>query len=167
MNKILTIAVALLFISCAQNSDELNQLKADKEYVESNVEMYVSVWESTFSEKNIDLVTSENFHEDVTVVTASGNVTGLDDFKAYYANYINGFSDGEFSVVNAFAQGDNLVKQWSFKGTHDGDFFGISATNKSLDLKGTTIVKMKDGKVLLEEDFFDNYSFMKQLGLIE
>jgi|TARA_B100000780_G_C20873873_1_gene347564 steroid delta-isomerase-like uncharacterized protein len=167
MNKILTIAVALLFISCAQNSDELNQLKADKEYVESNVEMYVSVWESTFSEKNIDLVTSENFHEDVTVVTASGNVTGLDDFKAYYANYINGFSDGEFSVVNAFAQGDNLVKQWSFKGTHDGDFFGISATNKSLDLKGTTIVKMKDGKVLQEEDFFDNYSFMKQLGLIE
>ena len=144
-----------------------NQLKADKEYVESNVEMYVSVWESTFSEKNIDLVTSENFHEDVTVVTASGNVTGLDDFKAYYANYINGFSDGEFSVVNAFAQGDNLVKQWSFKGTHDGDFFGISATNKSLDLKGTTIVKMKDGKVLQEEDFFDNYSFMKQLGLIE
>ena len=167
MNKTLTIAVALLFISCAQNSDELNQLKADKEYVESNVEMYVSVWESTFSEKNIDLVTSENFHEDVTVVTASGNVTGLDDFKAYYANYINGFSDGEFSVVNAFAQGDNLVKQWSFKGTHDGDFFGISATNKSLDLKGTTIVKMKDGKVLQEEDFFDNYSFMKQLGLIE
>ena len=167
MNKILTIAVAFLFISCAQNSDELNQLKADKEYVESNVEMYVSVWESTFSEKNIDLVTSENFHEDVTVVTASGNVTGLDDFKAYYANYINGFSDGEFSVVNAFAQGDNLVKQWSFKGTHDGDFFGISATNKSLDLKGTTIVKMKDGKVLQEEDFFDNYSFMKQLGLIE
>ena len=167
MNKILTIAVALLFISCAQNSDELIQLKADKEYVESNVEMYVSVWESTFSEKNIDLLTSENFHEDVTVVTASGNVTGLNDFKAYYANYINGFSDGEFSVVNAFAQGDNLVKQWSFKGTHDGDFFGIPATNKSLDLKGTTIVKMKDGKVLQEEDFFDNYSFMKQLGLIE
>jgi|TARA_B110000438_G_scaffold22714_1_gene20600 steroid delta-isomerase-like uncharacterized protein len=167
MNKILTIAVTLLFISCAQNSDELNQLKADKEYVESNVEMYVSVWESTFSEKNIDLLTSENFHEDVTVVTASGNVTGLNDFKAYYANYINGFSDGEFSVVNAFAQGDNLVKQWSFKGTHDGDFFGIPATNKSLDLKGTTIVKMKDGKVLQEEDFFDNYSFMKQLGLIE
>jgi len=167
MNKILTIAVALLFISCAQNSEELNKLKADKKYVENNVEMYVSVWESAFSEKNIELVTSENFHEDVIVVTASGNVTGLDDFKAYYANYINGFSDGEFSVINAFAQGDNLVKHWNFKGTHDGEFFGIPATNKTLDLSGTTLVKMKDGKVLQEEDFYDNYSFMKQLGLIE
>ena len=167
MNKILPIAFVFLFISCAQNSDELNQLKANKEYVENNVEMYVSVWESTFSEKNIELITSENFHDDVTVVTASGDITGLEDLKAYYANYINGFSDAEFSVINAFGQGDKLVKQWNFKGTHDGEFFGIPATNKSLDLSGTTIVKMKDGKVLQEEDFFDNYSFMKQLGLIE
>ena len=167
MNKILTITAAFLLMGCAQNSEELNQLKADKEYVENNVQMYVSVWESTFSEKNIELVTSENFHEDVTVVTATGNITGIENFKAYYANYINGFSDGEFSVVNAFGQGDKLVKQWNFKGTHDGDFFGIPATNTSLDLSGTTIVKMKDGKVLQEEDFFDNYTFMKQLGLIE
>lgn len=167
MNKILTLIIALLFISCDQNTEELNKLKADKQYVENNVEMYVSVWESTFSEKNIELVTSENFHEDVTVVTATGNVTGLDDFKAYYANYIDGFSDGEFSVINAFAQGDNLVKHWSFKGTHDGEFFGIPATNKKLDLSGTTIVQMKDGKVLQEQDFYDTYSFMKQLGLVE
>ena len=106
-------------------------------------------------------------NDDVTVVTSSGNVTGLDDFKAYYANYINGFSDGEFSIINAFGNGDNLVKHWNFKGTHDGDFFGIPATNKTLNLSGTTMVKMKDSKVLQEEDFFDNYSFMKQLGLIE
>ena len=66
MNKILTISLAFLFVSCAQNTEELDKLKADKQYVENNVEMYVSVWESTFGEKNIDLVTSENFHEDVT-----------------------------------------------------------------------------------------------------
>ena len=134
MKKIFTIALAVLFISCEQNTEELNQLRAEKEYVENNVQMYVSVWERVFSERNIDLVTSENFDENVTVVTA---------------------------------QGDDLVKYWNFKGTHDGDFFGIPATNKFLDLSGTTIVKMKDGKVLKEQDFFDNYSFMKQLGLIE
>jgi len=167
MKKIFTIALAVLFISCEQNTEELNQLRAEKEYVENNVQMYTSVWERVFSERNIDLVTSENFDENVTVVTAQGDITGIDGLKAFYGNYINGFSDAEFSIVNAFAQGDDLVKHWNFKGTHDGDFFGIPATNKSLDLSGTTIVKMKDGKVLKEQDFFDNYSFMKQLGLIE
>lgn len=166
MNKILTIVVALLFISCAQNTEELNQLKADKQYVKTNVEMYVSVWESAFSEKNIELITSENFHDDVTVVTSSGNVTGLDDFKAYYANYINGFSDGEFSIINAFGNGDNLVKHWNFKGTHDGEFFGVPPTGKKVDISGTTLVKMKDGKIAAEQDHMDFLSFYTQLGLM-
>ena len=166
MKNITLLIISLFFISCAQNNEDYNQLKADKEYVESNVNMYSDVWNAVFSEKNIDLVTSENFHEDVTVVTSNGDVTGLENFKGYYANYLNGFSDGEFIIVHVFSQGDMLVKQWHFKGTHDGEFFGIPATNKTLDLTGTTIVKMKDGKVLQEQDFFDNYTFLSQLGLL-
>ena len=166
MKNITLLIISLFIISCAQNNEEYNQLKADKEYAESNVKMYSDVWNAVFSEKNIDLVTSENFHEDVTVVTSNGDVTGLENFKGYYANYLNGFSDGEFAIVHVFSQGDMLVKQWHFKGTHDGEFFGIPATNKTLDLTGTTIVKMKDGKVLQEQDFFDNYTFLSQLGLL-
>ena len=166
MKNITLLIISLFFISCAQNNEDYNQLKADKEYVESNVNMYSDVWNAVFSEKNIDLVTIENFHEDVTVVTSNGDITGLENFKGYYANYLNGFSDGEFTIVHVFSQGDMLVKQWHFKGTHDGEFFGIPATNKTLDLTGTTIVKMKDGKVLQEQDFFDNYTFLSQLGLL-
>ena len=166
MKNITLLIISFFVIGCAQNNEEYNQLKAEKEYVESNVNMYSDVWNAVFSEKNIDLVTSENFHEDVTVVTSNGDVTGLENFKGYYANYLNGFSDGEFTIVHVFSQGDMLVKQWHFKGTHDGEFFGIPATNKTLDLTGTTIVKMKDGKVLQEQDFFDNYTFLSQLGLL-
>ena len=166
MKNITLLIISFFVIGCAKNNEEYNQLKADKEYVESNVNMYSDVWNAVFSEKNIDLVTSENFHEDVTVVTSNGDVTGLENFKGYYANYLNGFSDGEFTIVHVFSQGDMLVKQWHFKGTHDGEFFGIPATNKTLDLTGTTIVKMKDGKVLQEQDFFDNYTFLSQLGLL-
>ena len=71
MKNITLLIISLFLISCAQNNEEYNQLKADKEYVESNVNMYSDVWNAVFSEKNIDLVTSENFHEDVTVVTYS------------------------------------------------------------------------------------------------
>jgi len=45
--------------------------------------------------------------------------------------------------------------------------FGIPATNKKVDISGATMVLMKDGKVLKEQDFFDNYSFLTQLGLLE
>jgi len=45
--------------------------------------------------------------------------------------------------------------------------FGIPATNNKVDIIGTTMVLMKDGKIVQEQDFFDNYSFLMQLGLIE
>ena len=56
MKNITLLIISLFFIGCAQNNEEYNQLKADKEYVESNVKMYSDVWNAVFSEKNIDLV---------------------------------------------------------------------------------------------------------------
>ena len=47
MKKIFTIALAVLFISCEQNTEELNQLRAEKEYVENNVQMYTRDRKST------------------------------------------------------------------------------------------------------------------------
>ena len=58
----------------------------------------------------------------------------------------------------------NLVKHWEFKGKHTGTFFGIPATGKDVDVEGATLVKMRGGKIAEEQDFFDNYEFMKQLG---
>ncbi|MEJ7741770.1 MAG: ester cyclase [Nocardioidaceae bacterium] len=45
-------------------------------------------------------------------------------------------------------------------------FFGIPATGKSVSLDGTTLVRMANGKIAEERDFFDNLDFMQQLGLM-
>ena len=72
----------------------------------------------------------------------------------------------EFNFIDIIGQGDRLVKHWNFKGTHDGEMFGIPPTNNKVDISGTTVVLIKDGKVLQEQDFFDNHSFLSQLGLL-
>ena len=69
----------------------------------------------------------------------------------------------EFIIVDAFGQGDKIVKYWNFKGTHTGDFFGIPASGNKLDLSGTTLVSIKDGKIAREQDFFDMMSMLNQL----
>jgi steroid delta-isomerase-like uncharacterized protein len=91
---------------------------------------------------------------------------GIEGFKAYYNNYLTGFSNVTFTIVDAYGQGDKIVKHWNFKGTHTGDFFGIPATGKEVNVDGVTLVNMKDGKIAQEQDFFDNLEFMQQLGLI-
>ncbi len=106
-----------------------------------------------------------NFTTNV-VMHANPDIVGIDSAKAYYANYLTGFSNITFTIVDVFGQGDKLVKHWNFKGTHTGMFFGIPATGKNVNIDGVTLVRMQDGKIAEERDFFDNLDFMTQLGLM-
>lgn len=114
----------------------------------------------------LDMINDSNFTADVVFHTKPADVKGIDSARAFYANFITGFSNIQFTIKDVFGQGDKLVKHWNFKGTHTGNFFGIPATGKSVDLDGSTIVLMRDGKIAEEQDFYDNLDFMTQLGLI-
>jgi predicted ester cyclase len=94
-------------------------------------------------------------------------IKGIAKSKAYYAFFVTGFSNRKFIVKEIFASGDKLTKYWEFKGTHTGDFMGIPATGKTIDVEGCTIARMVNGKIVEERDFMDNMDFMKQLGLMK
>ena len=132
-----------------------------------NVKTYQEAWSQFFDERNMEIINDQYFTEDVTVVIPGDNIIGIEGTKNYYGNFLTGFSDAEFTFVDIFGQGDKLVKHWNFKGTHDGDFFGIPPTGKSLNLYGTTLILMEDGKIKQEQDFFDNLDMLTQLGVIE
>lgn len=134
--------------------------------IEKDIKMYSETWDEIINNGNLEQINETNFQKDITLIMSPENVVGIDDVKAFYANYINGFSNIEFTIVDVFGQGNKIVKHWNFKGKHTGDFFGIPATGKSVDLGGTTLVKMKNGKIAREQDFMDNMAFMNQLGLV-
>ncbi|RAJ17526.1 hypothetical protein LX77_03869 [Gelidibacter algens] len=138
---------------------------AQKSNDHKDIKMYEQVWNKILNEAQIDLINDENFDPNIIQINTSGNIVGIADFKTYYQNYLTGFSDIKFTVIDVFGQGSKIVKHWMFKGTHTGDFFGIPATGKSVALQGVTLVKMKNGKIAQEQDFFDNAAVMQQLGL--
>lgn len=169
MKKIILLSITtFLLIGCKQEiNKECESLAKINEQTEKNINTYKVAWDAFFENRDSNAINTDSFDEQVTVVTAEGNITGIEAFRDYYNNYLTGFSDAEFSFIDIIGQGDQLVKHWNFKGTHDGEMFGIPPTNNKVDISGTTIVTMKDGKVLQEQDFFDNHSFLMQLGLLE
>jgi steroid delta-isomerase-like uncharacterized protein len=114
----------------------------------------------------LDMFNDSNFTKDVVMHATPKDAVGIDSARAYYANFLTGFSKVQFTIKDVFGQGDKLVKYWNFKGTHTGLFFGIPATGKTVDIEGTTLVRMSQGKIAEERDFFDNLDFMTQLGLM-
>ena len=154
--KILSLALIILLTSC--NSSE--------KHVQDNIKMYSQTWDNIINKGDLDLINNTNFTDSITLITSPENIVGIDDFKAYYANFVTGFSDVDFTIEDVFGQDDKIVKHWRFKGTHTGNFFGMPATGKMVDVDGVTLVEMKDGKIAQEQDFFDNLVFMQQLGIV-
>jgi steroid delta-isomerase-like uncharacterized protein len=127
--------------------------------------MYSQTWDDIINNGNLERINDSNFDENVTMASSPENIVGIEGFKAYYSNFVTGFSNVDFTIVDVFGQGDKLVKHWRFKGNNSGEFFGMPATGKDVDIEGTTLVEMKDGKIAKEQDFFDNLTFMQQLGI--
>lgn len=167
--NLLTLMLVMLFTitSCNTVSEKHLELEKAQTTLEENITMYESVWDKVINDRQIDLINEDYFDKDVVVLgTSEGDLTGLENFKTYYSNYVIGFSDAEFTIIDIFGQGDKIVKHWNFKGTHDGDFFGVLPTGKKVDVSGTTLVKMKNGKIASEQDYFDLLDFYTQLGLM-
>lgn len=155
------IALFTLFFSACSTTPE-----AKPDRVEANIKAYTHVWDEVMNKGKLDMINDSNFTADVVFHMKPADVKGIDSARAYYANFLTGFSNIQFTIKDVFGQGDKLVKYWNFKGTHTGNFFGIPATGKSVDLDGSTIVLMRDGKIAEEQDFYDNMDFMTQLGLV-
>ena len=161
MKKTIIFLSLILVFSC-KNPTNNNEMASGSVQLEKDLEMYQNVWNS-FLAGDTSVVNNKNFTEDVVIVTSNGDLVGIDACKEFYLNYLNGFSDIEWTIVDAFGQGNKLIKHWNFKGKHTGDFFGIPATGNSLNLSGTTIVTMREGRIAKEHDFFDMKSMLDQL----
>ena len=160
----ITLGCIILSTNCGGPSTDKNakELLDAQAKLERDLAMYEDTW-SRFLKGDTAIVNNKRFHEDVVVVTAQGDLVGIEACKNYYMNFLTGFSNIEFTIPEVIGQGDRLVKHWNFKGTHTGEFFGIPASGNKLNLSGTTLVTMKNGKIAKEHDFFDMMSMVAQL----
>ena len=158
--SILVIAlISLLFVSCKNESAEREKV------AQANIDSYSKTWELVVNEGKVNVLDTAYAPE--IVLHTVPEIKGIAGAKAYYANFVTGFSNRKFIVKDMYASGDKVTKYWQFKGTHTGDFMGIPATGKTVDIEGCTIARMVNGKIVEERDFMDNMSFLTQLGVLK
>jgi len=162
MKKIVILVLVTFILSCNNESKKDTVTDANAQ-LEKDIEMYENLWDDFLFNRDPSVINSKNFTEDCIVVTANGNIVGIEATKAFYSNYLSGFTEIEWEIKEAFGQGNKLIKHYNFKGKHTGDFFGIPASGNYLDLSGTTIVTMRDGKIAKEHDFFNMQTILDQL----
>lgn len=95
--------------------------------------------------------------------TSPADVVAIDSAKAYYANYVTGFSNVHFTIKDLFGSGNKLGKHWNFKGIHTGVFFGIKPTGKQVNIDGVTLVRMQRGKIAEEGILWNTWNLCSSL----
>lgn len=165
LQQILLFAVIFIELTACNNSTTGTTKTGATDSVAANIKMYTHVWDEIINHRRLEMFNDSNFTTNV-VMHVNPDKVGIDSARAYYSNYLTGFSDIQFTIKDVFGMGNKLVKHWNFKGTHTGVFLGIAPTNKKVDIDGVTLVRMENGKIAEEQDFLDNLEFMQQLGLI-
>ena len=86
---------------------------------------------------------------------------------AFFTMQIAAFSDLAMIPDEVIDAGDKLVARVRFTGTNDGDFMGMPATGKAVDVAVIDIFRFADDGLVHEHwGLFDAQGLMQQLGAV-
>ena len=95
------------------------------------------------------------------------DVRGHEEARQFVTMYKTAFPDLNVTVEDAIAEGDMVVTRHTVHGTHQGEIeeFG-PPTGRQLELKGITIHRIEDGKIVEEWERYYSLDILQQLGLV-
>jgi len=79
--------------------------------------------------------------------------------------FLNAFPDKRANDAVVIAEGDYVAAMGSVSGTHKGEFMGIEATGKEINLKYMDFWKVEDGKITENWVLLDIIDIFRQLGI--
>ena len=112
-------------------------------------------------------VVDELAHPDYVYRSPAEELRGAEAVKGLFAAYRAGFPDFHVHVDQRVADGDRIIQAFTLTGTHRGEFMGIPATGKEIEVHGFVMSRFADGKIVEEWEVIDQLTFLEQLGVVE
>ncbi|MBN1791964.1 MAG: nuclear transport factor 2 family protein [Bacteroidales bacterium] len=152
------IGIYLIFSSCAgQNTSSL--IRKNENIAKSFIE-YLNAHDV---DKFITLFAENCVYEEI----ASGrSYKTREKIAIYIRSTLSGIPDTKFETVNILAKDSLAVVEWIWKGTNSVGWtdMGLPATNKYFELRGLTIMVIKNGLITRNSDYWDWNSFLIGIG---
>ena len=100
---------------------------------------------------------------------------GREEVEAFMVGFREAFPDLEFhGAADLIAEGDYVVGRWEGGGTHTGPAFSDfllgslpANSRRKMHFTGTTVLRVKDGKIAEEIGLDDGATALQQLGILK
>lgn len=133
---------------------------------EQEIRKFVDDYVEAINSHNNDAI--EKFHADDSISLSAedpGHRLDREARRRYFEEREQAFPDAIMTVANIKVAPDcgSVTFDWTIRGTHKGAFKGRPPTHKEVTNRGTTELKIEDGKITQETSRQDPSTFMGQL----
>jgi steroid delta-isomerase-like uncharacterized protein len=113
----------------------------------------------------------ELYAEDAVQWMHDGLFEGVDAIQERLARDLTAFPDAKYVVESFVEDGDKFADEWTFTGTNTGPFrlpdgSEVPATGRLVEIKGMELVEVHDGKIVVDNLYYDFMAAVSQLGLV-
>ena len=116
-----------------------------------------------FDQGKLELV-DELLHPDyVNHSPSPGLQPGREGVRVVVAALRRAFPDLTYTVEDLVVGRESVATRTTMRGTHHGDFFGMSPTGRSFEVAQMTIERFLDGKIIAHHRITDEASLVRQL----
>lgn len=124
---------------------------------------YLAAWNAKDVDKAASFYADDVEYFDVTLAEAH---KGKDAAREVVQVFVTAAPDLKWEMKgDPIVSDDGIAFQWTFSGINTGAWGpDTPATNKPFSFDGVTLMRIKDGKIVYQGDYYDGYTFGKQLG---
>ena len=108
----------------------------------------------------VDDLVSDDFVEHEVFPGLEPNKTGL---RQLFESFKAAFAGGKFEVDDLIAEGDKVFVRARMTGTHQGEFMGIPATGRTIDVGVADFIRFDNGLFVEHWGVMDTGALMQQL----
>ena len=111
------------------------------------------------------------YAEDAVQIMPDGIFEGRSAIRERLTREYGGLTEFDWKVTSFVEQGDLFADEWTFVAKHTGTFelpdgTKLPATGRRVEVRGMELVKMRDGKIVVDNLYYDNLAILAQLGLV-
>jgi steroid delta-isomerase-like uncharacterized protein len=97
-------------------------------------------------------------------VSIGGQVLDRDGWIGMGQMFAAAFPDGKHQITDMIAEGDRVVVSGVWRGTHKGDFQGIPASGRSVEVNMIMVDRFAGGRIVEHGGLFDTLALLQQIG---
>lgn len=133
----------------------------------NNKEIVKYFYEVVVSENLLDELTQYISKDCVQKVGENEIFIGIDGMKQHLVAVKKTYPDYTMEVIRQFEDGETVISEFIMRGTHKGEFIGITPTNKVIEMTGVDIDKVVNGKIVEHGGAVNTFDAFWENGLIK